>query len=304
MSVMIGHASCDERGKAAGGAAGDQTGKEVCIRTWYAKPWKVLLRAKDSDIAERMARACEAGCRNNSIGYDQNQRNTLHTQAQKTGYDLSKVGKCETDCSAFMTVCAIAAGVTALEYSGNAPTTSTMRAKFTGTGEFSALTASKYLTGTQYLKRGDILLAPGSHTAMVLDTGAAAEAPKAEASSGKIVTIADIQRWAGTAADGIVGPKTRAAVIKKAQSAIGAKADGIFGPKSRASWRTLRRGDTGAAVKAMQAMLICRGFAVGPDGADGDFGGNTENAVRGFQNCAGIAVDGLCGRVTAGRLFE
>ena len=304
MSVRIGHASIDERGKAKGGAAGDQTGKEVCIRTWYSKPWKVLLRAKDENVAERMAQACEAGCRNDNIGYDQNQRNTLHTQAQKTGYDLSKVGKCETDCSAFMTVCAIAAGVTALEYSGNAPTTSTMRAKFTASGAFSALTASKYLTGTAYLKRGDILLAPGSHTAMVLDTGAAASTAPAKSGSGKIVTIADIQRWAGTAADGIVGPKTRAAVIQMAQRAIGAKADGIFGVKSRASWRTLRRGDTGAAVKAMQAMLICRGFAVGPDGADGDFGQNTENAVRGFQNCAAIAVDGLCGRITAGRLFE
>ena len=304
MSVKIGHASIDERGKAKGGAAGDQTGREVCIRDWYAKPWKVLLRAKDENVAEKMAQACEAGCRNNNIGYDQNQRNTLHTQAQKTGYDLAKVGKCETDCSAFMTVCAIAAGVTALEYTGNAPTTSTMRAKFTASGAFSALTAAKYLTGTQYLKRGDILLAPGSHTAMVLDTGAAASAAPAKSSDGKLVTVADIQRWAGTAADGIVGPKTRAAVIQMAQRAIGAKADGIFGPKSRASWRTLRRGDTGAAVKAMQAMLICRGFAVGPDGADGDFGQNTENAVRGFQNCAAIAVDGLCGRITAGRLFE
>ena len=298
MSVRIGHASIDERGKAKGGAAGDQTGKEVCIRTWYSKPWKVLLRAKDENVAERMAQACEAGCRNDNIGYDQNQRNTLHTQAQKTGYDLSKVGKCETDCSAFMTVCAIAAGVTALEYSGNAPTTSTMRAKFTASGAFSALTAAKYLTGTQYLKRGDILLAPGSHTAMVLDTGAAAES-----GSGKIVTIADIQRWAGSTPDGVYGPNTRKAIVRKAQAAIGTAADGIWGKNSRASWRTLRRGDTGAAVKAMQAMLICRGFAVGPDGADGDFGRNTENAVRGFQNCAAIAVDGLCGKGTASRLF-
>ena len=298
MSVRIGHASIDERGKAKGGAAGDQTGKEVCIRTWYSKPWKVLLRAKDENVAERMAQACEAGCRNDNIGYDQNQRNTLHTQAQKTGYDLSKVGKCETDCSAFMTVCAIAAGVTALEYSGNAPTTSTMRAKFTASGAFSALTAAKYLTGTQYLKRGDILLAPGSHTAMVLDTGAAAES-----GSGKIVTIADIQRWAGSTPDGVYGPNTRKAIVRKAQAAIGTAADGIWGTNSRACWRTLRRGDTGAAVRAMQAMLICRGFAVGPDGADGDFGRNTENAVRGFQNCAAIAVDGLCGKGTASRLF-
>ena len=35
MSVMIGHASIDENGKARGGVAGDQTKREVCTRTWY-----------------------------------------------------------------------------------------------------------------------------------------------------------------------------------------------------------------------------------------------------------------------------
>ena len=168
--VTIGHASIDENGKAHGGQAGDQTGKEVCTRSWYNKPWPMILRP-DADIADKMADACLAGCNNNNIGYDQYQRNTLHTEAKKVGYDLSKVGKCETDCSAFMTVCALAAGVTALEYTSNAPTTSTMRNAFVRTGKFQALTDSKYLTSDKYLKRGDILLSPGSHTAMVLTNG-------------------------------------------------------------------------------------------------------------------------------------
>ena len=30
--IKIGHASIDENGKITGGKAGDQTGKEVCIR--------------------------------------------------------------------------------------------------------------------------------------------------------------------------------------------------------------------------------------------------------------------------------
>ena len=40
MAVKIGHASIDENGKAAGGKAGDQTGREVCVRDWdwYNKP--------------------------------------------------------------------------------------------------------------------------------------------------------------------------------------------------------------------------------------------------------------------------
>ena len=44
MAVKIGHASIDENGRAQGGKAGDQTGKEVCTRNWYkhSKGWRVL----------------------------------------------------------------------------------------------------------------------------------------------------------------------------------------------------------------------------------------------------------------------
>lgn len=173
--VRIGHASLGEGGKVSGGQAGDQTGNEVCIRAWYSKPWAVLLRAKDPSIAEKMAQACEAGCMNGNIGYDQGQRNTLHTAAKVVGYDLSKVTvPCETDCSAFMTICAIAAGVKELEYTGNAPTTRTMVAAFAKTGRFLSYTDSQHLTTPDYMKRGDILVKPGAHTVMVLDNGAKA----------------------------------------------------------------------------------------------------------------------------------
>ncbi|MGL6198242.1 MAG: hypothetical protein ACRC3H_04830 [Lachnospiraceae bacterium] len=55
MSINIGHASLDENGKISGGAAGDQTGKEVYIRTWYSKPWGFVPRPIDSVLAEKMA---------------------------------------------------------------------------------------------------------------------------------------------------------------------------------------------------------------------------------------------------------
>ena len=172
MSIRIGHARIDENGCAHGGAAGDQTGKEVCITGWYSKPWTVVLRPKDPAVAEAMAVAMEAACANDNIGYDQYQRNTLNTQAKGVGYDLSKVAvKCECDCSSLVTVCAQAAGVEIPYTSGNAPRTGTMKTVFTGTGAFEALTDSKYLNSDTYLKRGDVLLKPGSHTAMALDNG-------------------------------------------------------------------------------------------------------------------------------------
>ena len=171
MAIKIGHASIDELGKASGGSAGDQTGKEVCVRTWYARPWGLVLRPKSAAVAERMARACEAACANSNIGYDQGQRNSLNAQAKAVGYDLSKVGKCECDCSSLMAVCAQVAGVAIPYTSGNAPTTRTMRTDFAGTGAFEVLTESKYLTTDAWLKRGDILVAPGAHTVMALESG-------------------------------------------------------------------------------------------------------------------------------------
>ena len=167
MAVYIGHASIDERGKAKGGAAGDQTGKEVYKRTWYSKPWHTVFRPKSAAVAEKIAKAMEQACANNNIGYDQYQRTTLYTLAKAKGWDISKVTtKCETDCSALVAVCCNAAGVTVSKdmYTGNEA------AVLKGTGKFTVYTESKYIGGSSYLKRGDILLGNG-HTAIVLSNG-------------------------------------------------------------------------------------------------------------------------------------
>lgn len=172
MAVKIGHASISEN-KNANGKPGDSTGKEVSIGYWWYKNWNVLLRPKRSSIAEKSARVCEAACNNEAIGYSQDTRNTAHNEAKKVNYNLSNITtKCNTDCSAFMTLCAIAAGVSKLEYTGNAPTTRTMRNSFQNSEEYEILTDQKYLTTDKYLKRGDILLSEGHHTVMVLENGA------------------------------------------------------------------------------------------------------------------------------------
>ena len=38
------HASINEKGTAVGGASGDQTGKEICTRSYYNYPWGCVLR--------------------------------------------------------------------------------------------------------------------------------------------------------------------------------------------------------------------------------------------------------------------
>lgn len=171
---MIGHASKDERGKLKGGTAGDSTKKEVYTRTWYNRPWNVVIRFKDAKKAEKVAKAMEKACANNRIGYDQNQRNTVLTQARKFKYDMSKITtKCECDCSSLVSVCCMYAGVAenALYKGSNCATTSTLRSRLKGTGEVEVLTNNKYLTSDKYLKRGDILLYEGHHTAINLTDG-------------------------------------------------------------------------------------------------------------------------------------
>ena len=189
MSVLIGHASINEKGKASGGQAGDQTGKEVCTRNWYKNGWTVLLRPLPQ-YAEAMAKACEDACANDYFGYDQPNRNTGHTEAKKVGYDLSKVKvKCSVDCSSLMTLDAIAAGITELEYIGNAPTTHTMRKVFKATGKFEVITDRKYLDSDEYLLRGDILVKEGVHTVMVLSNGSKAVEEPADLKGKDIRTV-------------------------------------------------------------------------------------------------------------------
>lgn len=174
MSVKIGHASIGEDG-IKNNKAGDQTNKEVCTRSWYASTWHTVLRPIDPEVAEKMAVACEAGCANKNVGYDQWNRNTLHAQAEAVGWDLSKITvPCECDCSSFMTVDAECAGIDIPYNNGNAPTTSTMVSAFKSTGEFKVLQETKYLTSDEYLKRGDVLVKKG-HTVMVLENGSKAD---------------------------------------------------------------------------------------------------------------------------------
>ena len=73
--------------------------------------------------------------------------------------------------------------------------------------------------------------------------------------------------------------------------------DGIEG-ESVVAWRSLRKGVSGADVKELQTQLIQLGYSCGKCGADGDFGADTEAAVRKFQKDHGCGVDGEVGPET------
>lgn len=71
-------------------------------------------------------------------------------------------------------------------------------------------------------------------------------------------------------------------------------------PAVQGSGPRLKQGDSGEAVKKLQARLKELGFD--PKGVDGSFGANTEAALRAFQAAKGLAVDGVAGPATWGAL--
>lgn len=67
--------------------------------------------------------------------------------------------------------------------------------------------------------------------------------------------------------------------------------------------RNLANGNTGEDVRALQILLIGRGYNCGNSGADGIFGGDTDTAVRQYQQDNGLDVDGIAGKNTMGKLL-
>ena len=250
MSVIIGHASAAENGRATGGASGDQTGREVCKRGWYGGGWNVLLRPARTELAEKSAAACAAACENKNIGYDQSGRNTLYQKAKTANFDLSKIDTaCECDCSSFMHVCAIAGGAD-IPYTSNGCTTRTMVRAFVNSGEYIKLTDKAYLQSSSRLQRGDILVKEGSHAVMVLR--------------------------------GAVDLPT-----EPEKSPLTADSCALILP-------VLFFGSTGEPVRAMQQLLLAKGYDLPRWGDDGDFGAETERALSAMQSDGCMEPSGIC----------
>ena len=175
-SVKIGHAVHGERGGLKGNKTGDYKDREVYIENWTYSVlnvsryhWKYVLRAKDHDLAKAIASNMRAICNNNRIGYDQNEPDstTLYDKAEANGWDISSINtRCETTCSNAISVCLNAEGVD-IPKNWN---TSKMRRDLMDTGLFECMKAKAYVRSSDKLVEGDILLKPGHHTAVVVES--------------------------------------------------------------------------------------------------------------------------------------
>lgn len=254
----ISNSGKDERNQYRGGAAGDQSGHEWELKAWYSRPWTVVLRWPDIQVGLKIAQLGIAAALNNRIGYDQNQRTTYWTQLAKAGYDPSKITTpCEEDCTAGVTANCKAAGfLMGIQSLKNLPTSvysGSMRSIFVKAG-FKALTDSKYLSSPKYLLPGDVLLYESHHAATNITYGSKVRPAKAPV-LGPIV-------GGSTAAEPVV--------------------------------EGLRRGDAGDEVRTMQRLLLKWDRECLPKyGADGDFGRETEEALKAFQEAKGLPVNGI-----------
>lgn len=106
------------------------------------------------------------------------------------------------------------------------------------------------------------------------------------------------------APDGVFGVLTESAV-RSFQTWAKVSADGVVGPltwekfdDADKSDPTLRSGDERIAVRGLQRRLLDAGYGVGEIEIDGEFGPQTQTAVKAFQEAAGIDVDAIVGPQT------
>lgn len=184
------HASGNEKGGIKNGTPGDQTGGEICTRSYYNYPWDVILRYVETDTAEE--KVPESGV------YTVKDGDTLWGLAEEwlgTGLRYPEI----------------------MDYNN---------------------------LKSDALSVGQVLKIPGSDEAETT-------VEKNDKNSGETITVA---------------------------------------------LPVLRFGDTGKPVETMQVLLFGRGYGLPNYGIDGDFGEETEKALKQFQKGKGLAVDGVCGQ--------
>ena len=264
MSVIIGSARIDENGKARGGKAGDQTGKEVSEQKYYmhSKGW-YMFRAKSADHAKKLSEAMKQACNNNNIGYDQSNR-AIMTMLKKYG-SMAKISeKTETDCSNLVRGCIYQA-------------TGKDVGSFSTAGEPSVLEKSGLfnakisVTSKTVLKAGDILVTKTKgHTVIV--TSAGAEKPTETKKEESAYTLKEF--------------------IKEVQAATGAAVDGIAGPETLSKTVTVSatKNRNHAVVKPIQKRLNALGFDCVT--VDGIAGSKFTAAVKAFQKANSCEQDG------------
>ena len=207
------------------------------------------------------------------------------------GYDqISRWGP-NYDCSSFVIMAFKMAGLL-------------LEATFTGNMKYDFLRHGFIVVTDGTLKRGDVLLHEKNHTALYIGNGQIVQASINERGG-----ITGGQSGDQTGSE--IGVRSYYDypwdVVLRYVGDLDESPETEDEPETESNSGTglIRRGQTGARVEKVQALLIYfHGISCGPDGVDGDFGPNTEAAVKEFQVKSGLAADGIVGNDTAAALLE
>ena len=162
--IKVGSARIDEHGNISGGRAGDQTKKEVATEPYYSHPkgW-YMLRAKDIELAKKIAQAMREGCSNDNIGYSQSDKYGVITNLKTYGRIAKISVKTNADCSSLVRACCIQAGINVGDFN-----TASEVAVLEKTGAFDKAVA---VTSGTKLQEGDILVTRSKgHTVIVTES--------------------------------------------------------------------------------------------------------------------------------------
>lgn len=218
----------------------------------------------------------------------------------KHGYDQAHRWGPDYDCSSLIITVWEQAGVPVR--TGGATYTGNMRDVFLRCG-FEDVTSEVSLGDGRGLEAGDVLLNHRNHTAMMVD-----RKTLVQASINELCTVTGGQT--GDQNGGEIALRGYYnypwdCVLRYREGSYPWEENAAGGAQTPAEetvqLRTLpllRRGSAGDAVRAVQYLLLTRGLTLPRCGADGDFGAETENAVKEFQRFAGLEADGECGALT------
>ena len=163
MRNLFAWASIDENGNVSGGKAGNQTGKELRVDNYYQFGQDKCIRFCDKKYGRLCAKYAKGLAKNKAIGYDQSQRMTLYSLAEKNDWSYSKLKKAlrttkvECDCSSFAsTVINLAYGKRLV----GCCTTATICNAVRKTGRFGVMKISE---AEKTWHKGDMPLKEGKH---------------------------------------------------------------------------------------------------------------------------------------------
>ena len=229
------------------------------------------------------------------------------------GYDQKERWGPDYDCSSLVISAWESVGVAVRE--AGASYTGNMRTAFLRCGFVEVTTQVNLATGAG-MRPGDVLLNEAAHTAMVVQPGRIVAARINEHGqttggatgdqTGREICLQPYYNYPwGTvlryAPDSKVGDIGTGKVEDKPAGAVSA---GSSAPETELrGFPLLARGSRGWPVVTLQGALIAHGYSCGPDGPDGDFGYNTQNAVCRFQRDSALPVDGVVGDKTWTRLL-